>query len=176
MLKSLLISLAILFCATILESSIFTNISFFIVVPDILLILSIYFSLLNGKLYGEITGFGSGLFLDLITGSPFGLNCLLRTIIGYVFGFFSRTVIISGLIMPVLSAGVGTIFKRLFLMIISFIFPSINLYVYSFISKEFLFEFCANIVFAIIIFKIMGFFKKTLSLYDTRDMINHVQD
>lgn len=176
MLKSLLISFAILFCTTIIESSIFTNISFFIVVPDCLLILSIYFSLLNGKLFGEITGFGSGLFLDFITGTPFGLNCLLRTIIGYVFGLLSKAVIISGIIMPVLSVAVGTILKRLLLVFISLIFPSINMNVYGFISKEFLFEFCANIVFAIIIFKIMGFFKKTISLYDTKDMINNVQN
>jgi len=176
MLKSLLISIAIIFCTIIIESSIFTNISFFIVVPDLVLILSIYFSLLNGKLYGEITGFASGLFMDFISGAPFGLNCLLRTLIGYIFGLFSKAVIISGIIMPVLSVGLGTIVKRVLLIIISLIFPSINLNVYSFISKEFLFEFCSNIVFAIIIFKIMGFFTKTISLYNTRDMINNVQD
>ena len=62
MLKSFLISIFILLCATILESSILSNISFFYVVPDIVLICSIYFALLNGRTFGETTGFFSGLF------------------------------------------------------------------------------------------------------------------
>lgn len=171
MLKSFLISIVILFCTTIIESSIFSNI--FTVVPDLLLIISIYFSLLNGKFYGEITGFVSGLFLDFISGVPFGLNCLLRTIIGYVYGLFSKTIVISGIVMPVLSVGIGTILKRLLLLFITLIFPKLNLNIYGFISKQFLFEFCANIICAIIIFKILSFFKKSLSIYDAKDMINN---
>ena len=66
MIKSILISTFILLCATIIESSILSNISFLLVVPDLVLICSLYFSLLNGKTIGETTGFISGLFLDLI--------------------------------------------------------------------------------------------------------------
>ena len=51
MAKSIIVSTLILFFTAILEASIFSNISFFIVVPDFLLICSIYFSLLNGKFY-----------------------------------------------------------------------------------------------------------------------------
>lgn len=173
--KSLLISTLILLCTTIIESSIFTNISFFLVVPDLVLICSIYFSLLNGKLYGETTGFISGLFLDFITGTPFGFNTLVRTIIGYIFGFFSKTVIISGIIMPVLSVGIGTILKRLVLFFVAIIFPNTNLHIYSFISSEFLFEFISNIVLSVPIFYFLGFFKRILSTNDTKDVIDNVQ-
>lgn len=173
MFKSILISSIILFVTTIIESSIFTNIPFFIVVPDVVLICSIYFSLTNGKLFGEISGFISGLFLDFITGVPFGLNTLLRTIIGYLMGLFAKSVIISGLIMPVLSVGIGTLIKRLLLIIVSLVFPKINLSIYGFISSQFLFEFCANIILAPVIFYILGFFKKSISLYDEKDMIGN---
>ena len=81
MVKSILFSTFILFCATIIEASILSNISFLLVVPDIVLICTIYFSLLNGKTVGETTGFISGLFLDFITGMPVGFNCLYRTVI-----------------------------------------------------------------------------------------------
>ena len=67
MIKSLLISTLFLFSATIIEASILSNISFLLVVPDLVLICCIYFSLLNGKLYGQISGFISGIFLDFIT-------------------------------------------------------------------------------------------------------------
>lgn len=174
MAKSFIVSTLILFFTCILEASIFSNISFFIVVPDFLLICTIYFSLLNGKFYGETTGFTSGLFLDFITGSPLGLNCLLRTILGYVFGLFSETVIISGIIMPVLSVGVGTILKRLLLLLIGFLFPSTNVSIYGFVSSQFLFEFCANVILAPLVFFLLGYAKNVLSTSTTQDKIDNV--
>lgn len=174
MAKSILVSTLILFFTAILEASIFTNISFLIVVPDFLLICSIYFSLLNGKFYGETTGFLSGLFLDLITGVPLGLNCLLRTIIGYLFGLFSETVIISGIIMPVLSVGCGTLIKRLILITIGLLFPSCNVNIYGFISNQFLFEFCANVILAPVVFFMLGYAKNVLATSTTKDKIDNV--
>ena len=132
MIKSLLISTLILFSATIIEASILSNISFLLVVPDLVLICCIYFSLLNGKLYGEISGFISGIFLDFITGVPLGLNCIFRTIIGYFTGFFSNTIIISGIVIPMLSVGLATLTKKLLLFFISLFFPKL----YSTISKK----------------------------------------
>lgn len=173
MVKSLLISTLILFSAAIIESSVLSNISFLLIVPDLVLICSIYFSLLNGKLYGEISGCVSGVFLDFITGVPFGLNCVYRTIIGYVFGLFADTIIISGLVIPMLSVGVGTLAKKLLIFIVSLVFPKLSLNVYSIISKEFLFELCANIILAPIVFKFLSFFKQQLSIRDTKDMIDN---
>ena len=85
MAKSFLTSTLIIFFTIILEATVLTNISFLLVVPDIVLIITIYLSLLNGKLYGETTGFISGLFLDFITGVPFGFNCIYRTLMGYFY-------------------------------------------------------------------------------------------
>ena len=173
MVKSLLISSLIFFAATIIESSILSNISFLLVVPDLVLICSIYFSLLNGKLYGEISGFISGLFLDFITGVPMGLNCIFRTIIGYFTGFFSNTIIISGIVIPMSSVGIATVTKKLLIFLISLFFPKLQLNNYSIISYYFLFEFCANIILAPIIFKFLSFFKRQLSIHNTKDMIDN---
>lgn len=174
MLKSILASSLILFSTVIVESSILSNIPFLIVVPDIVLICTLYFSLLNGKLYGEISGFISGLFLDFFTGVPFGFNCLYRTLMGYLFGLFSKNIILSGIFIPMLSVGIGTALKRIFIFLISMLFPNTNLYVYGFISYEFLFEFVSNIILAPIIFKFLSFFIKTLSIYDDKDLVDNV--
>lgn len=173
MVKSLLISTLFLFAATIIESSILSNISFLLVVPDLVLICCIYFSLLNGKLYGEVSGFISGLFLDFITGVPMGFNCIIRTIIGYITGLFSNTIIISGLVIPMASVGIATLTKKLLIFLISLFFPKLSLNVYSIISYEFLFEFCANIILAPVVFKFLSFFKPQLSIHDTKDMIDN---
>lgn len=173
MVRSLLISTLFLFAATIIESSILSNISFLLVVPDLVLICCIYFSLLNGKLYGEVSGFISGLFLDFITGVPFGFNCVFRTLIGYITGLFSNTIIISGLVIPMTSVGIATLTKKLLIFLISLFFPKLSLNVYSIISYEFLFEFCANIILAPVVFKFLSFFKPQLSIHDTKDMIDN---
>lgn len=173
MVRSLLISTLFLFAATIIESSILSNISFLLVVPDLVLICCIYFSLLNGKLYGEVSGFISGLFLDFITGVPFGFNCVFRTLIGYITGLFSNTIIISGLVIPIASVGIATLTKKLLIFLISLFFPKLSLNVYSIISYEFLFEFCANIILAPVVFKFLSFFKSQLSIHDTKDMIDN---
>ena len=173
MIKSLLISTLFLFAATIIESSILSNISFLIVVPDLVLICCIYFSLLNGKLYGEISGFISGIFLDFITGVPFGFNCVFRTLMGYLFGIFSETIIISGLVIPMVSVAIGTVSKKLLIFLISLMFPKLSLNIYSIISYQFLFEFSANVILAPIIFKFLSFFKMHLSIRDTKDMIDN---
>lgn len=173
MVKSLFVSMLILFSAAIIETSVLSNISFLIIVPDLVLICAIYLSLLNGKLYGEISGFISGIFLDFITGVPYGLNCIYRTIIGYVFGIFSESIILSGIVIPMLSVGVGTLSKKLLIFLISLVFPKLSLNVYSLISKEFLFELCANIILAPVIFKFLSFFRRQLSIRDTKDMIDN---
>lgn len=174
MFKSILVSSLILFSTMIIESSILSNIPFLIVVPDLVLICSLYFSLLNGKLYGEISGFISGLFLDFMTGVPFGFNCLYRTLIGYLAGLFSKNIILSGIFIPMISVGIGTIVKRIFIFLISVLFPNSHLYIYGFISYEFLFEFLSNIILAPVIFKFLSFFRKTLSIYDEKDLVDNV--
>ena len=77
MLKSTLVSFAILLIVSLFESAILSNIIYFPAIPDILLLCSMYFSLLNGKTFGVCTGFVSGLMWDFLTGCPIGYNCLI---------------------------------------------------------------------------------------------------
>lgn len=174
MIKSFLISIFILICATIIESSILSNIIFLYVVPDLVLMCSIYFSLINGKTFGEITGFCSGIFLDFITGIPFGFNCFIRTIIGYISGLFSNSIIISGIITPILAVGIGTVAKVILIQLVALFFPNVNIYVTGLISYEFLFEFIENIILAPFVFRLLGFFKSSLALLSTKDRIDNV--
>lgn len=174
MAKSILLSSFIMLCAAVLESSILSNINFLYVVPDLVLICSLYFSMLNGKLVGETTGFISGLILDFITGIPFGFNCLFRTIIGYVYGIFSKTIIISGIIMPMLSVGIATVVKTLMIQLIGLLFPNVHIYIAGFISFDFLFEFVENVILAPFVFSFLGFFRKYLIVASVKDNIDNV--
>ena len=174
MARSLLLSSFILLCVTVVESSILSNLAILYVVPDLVLICTIYFSLLNGKALGVTNGFISGLFLDFITGLPLGFNCLYRTFLGYLYGLFSNTIIISGIMVPMMSVGIGTLAKTLLVHLIALFFPNVNIYVTSIISYQLLFEFVENVLLAPFIFKFLGFFKKNLVIKTTQDRVDDV--
>lgn len=173
MAKSILISSFIMLCATVIETAVLSNISFLYVVPDLVLICSIYFSVLNGKFAGETTGFVSGLILDFMTGIPFGFNCLFRTIIGYGFGIFTETIIFSGFVMPMLCVAIGTFAKYFLTFLISLFFPNVHILAIGIISKEFLFELVLNVILAPAIFKFLGVFKKSLAVKDIKEKVDH---
>ena len=174
MAKSILVSSFILFCAVIIEASVLANISFLYAMPDLVLICTVYFALLNGRGIGETTGFISGLLIDFITGIPFGFNCLLRTIIGYIFGFFTETLILKGFVIPMTTIAIATILKSVLITVLKIFFPNVNLYHPGLISNQFLFEFIANIILAPFIFKFLSFFNRTLEISTTQDRVDNV--
>lgn len=163
MIKSYSISALILLIVTLIETAILSNITILPAVPDLILICVLYFSLLNGKMYGETTGFVSGLFLDFLSGAPFGFNCLFRTVMGYIAGSLYGFVNYSGFVIPMVMGAVGTIIKAFLIWIISLFFPSF-VYTYTIISIPFLFELILNSLLTPFIFKLLNVFSRTLSV------------
>ncbi|MBQ0052748.1 MAG: rod shape-determining protein MreD [Treponema sp.] len=163
MIKSLLVFVLVSLAFVLFETSILTNLLFLPSVPDLLLLCSLYVSVNNGKLYGASSGFISGFFLDFLSVSPFGLNCLLRTIIGYVAGIFSKSLNIVGFFIPAFLGILATLVKALLIWFISIFFVnSVNSY--NLLSVQFLFELGANAILTPFVFKFLGIFDKMLLL------------
>lgn len=163
MIKSFSISTLIVLCASLIESTVLTNITSLPAIPDLVLICVLYFSIENGKLMGETTGFVSGLLLDFLSACPFGLNCLLRTILGYLGGLFNKTLNTDGFFVPALLGLCATIIKALLLWIISFLYPS-AVVAYNPFTLLFLFELLFNTVLTPFIFKFLSLFHTSLLL------------
>ena len=174
MVKSILVSSFILFCAVLIETSVLANISFLYVVPDLVLICCVYFSLLNGKGVGQATGFVSGLLLDFITGIPFGFNCILRTVIGYVFGLFTETMILKGFVIPAATVGAATILKSVLISLLRLLFPNVNIFHPGLISNQFLYEFGVNVILSPFVFKFLSLFNRNIGISTTQDRIDNV--
>ena len=162
MVKSYLVSALILLCVAIIETAILSNITFLPAIPDLLLICSVYFSLLNGRGMGEFSGFLSGLFIDFLSGTPFGFNCIFRTIIGYAIGWFGSSINYRGFFIPALTGLIATILKVLLIWVISLFFPAVSAS-YSIVSLPFLFELVANTLLTPFIFKILSSFDRIIS-------------
>lgn len=168
MTKSFFMSFFMVVIALIIETTVLANIYILPVVPDLVLICTVYFSILNGSTYGQLNGFTSGLLIDFISGVPMGLNCLFRTIIGYIYGIFSRHIFITKVFVPIVSVSTATLLKTFLLWLTSILFPlSINSI--SIFSLDFVFELLFNTLLAPFIFTFLNAFRATIALYDNED-------
>ena len=153
--KSFLTCFIFIFTFLFLECSILSNIVFLPVVPDFLLLFTLYISIQKGSMQGQSVGFFSGLLVDFVSAAPLGLNALLRTIIGFIGGLFHLTIGTNGIFTPIVLGVLATFVKVFLTYLVSFFFPGVVL-VYSFFSKIFLFECIFNGLLAPILFFIFS--------------------
>ncbi|MEM0961452.1 MAG: rod shape-determining protein MreD [Bacteroidota bacterium] len=72
----------------ILVQWLLSNLRLWDVWPDVVLLYIAFAALRRGRVAGAVTGFGTGLAMDFfITGTP-GLNTVLKTLMGFIIGFF----------------------------------------------------------------------------------------
>ena len=71
----------------ILQITLIPRISMFGSKPDLPLALIVSVALFKGSFHGGLVGFASGLFCDLFSGGPLGVQSFSRTVVGYCTGF-----------------------------------------------------------------------------------------
>lgn len=74
----------------LLQTSVFSNISFSNEVPDLMLILVIATAYTRGRKKGAVVGFCAGLLLDIYFSDIIGFCALLYVLIGYFAGYFHK--------------------------------------------------------------------------------------
>ena len=81
-------AIVLFFPLLLLQSTLVPLISIVGVIPDLILILLVYFTLRMGQIHGTVLGFTYGFLLDIITGNVFGSAMISKTISGFVAGYF----------------------------------------------------------------------------------------
>ncbi len=74
----------------VLQGTLFKEISFGTISPNLLLILAVSFGLMRGKRTGLLIGFFSGLMMDIFVADYIGFYALLLMYLGYLAGSFNR--------------------------------------------------------------------------------------
>jgi len=72
----------------IIQLTVIPLISIFDIVPNLLIIMAVYYGLLGGQIYGMILGFLFGFFFDLFSGGVLGASMLSMTISVFISGYF----------------------------------------------------------------------------------------
>ena len=80
----------IIVVAVVLQVSIISNLRVAGLHPEIIWLLPIFAGLVAGSEPGAITGFASGIALDCIQPTPFGLTALVATLLGFSIGLFAE--------------------------------------------------------------------------------------
>lgn len=157
-----------------LETAILSNLYFLPVVPDLLLLYTVYVAIHRGCLHGETEGFASGLLIDCLSSAPLGLNALLRTIVGFISGLFFLTINTHGFIIPFIIGCCATIAKIILMSVISFFFPG-NVFAYDLFSSTVWIEVLLNSLCAPILFAICSKFDSiTNEPTDTIDSVERI--
>lgn len=161
MIKSYISCFVLMIITVLAETSLLSNIYFLPAIPDFMLLCLIYVSVKNGKTFGEVNGFLSGLLLDFLSGTPFGLNCLLRSLFGYTCGAMKKMLNIESVWVSFCIGFFATLYKALIVFVISLLFPN---YVnsYHLFSMVFAFELGFNTLLAPVVFKVLKCFNDFL--------------
>lgn len=86
--SDLVYSILLFFPLLIIQTTIVPLIAVRGAIPDLILILLVFFTLRNGQFYGTVLGFIYGFLFDIITGSFLGSTMLSKTLAGFLAGYF----------------------------------------------------------------------------------------
>jgi len=122
MAKNVIWTVVFVFVAAILQSTLLSHLAVHRAVPDLALGILVYVAYVNGLMAGQISGFFSGLTLDLISAAPLGLNALVRTLIGAFAGFIRGRVVLDYVLVPMVLCAAATLLKAALLFPLSLVF------------------------------------------------------
>jgi len=155
MIRSVLLSTALLIACIFAQSTWFGGIAVFGVVPDLSLIVLIWLSYKNGQVEGPISGFLAGLAEDFLSTSPLGFHAFVKTAVAALTAVLHGSFFIDRLLLPILLGIAGTIVKALAVGLLYLIFGS-SIHAYSFVDKVLWIEAAYNGILAPAVFLILS--------------------
>jgi rod shape-determining protein MreD len=99
----------LLFFAVVVQVTIVGSIGIFGGSPDLLLVTLVAVALMNGAVFGAVSGFWAGLLLDVALLDTLGFTSLLLTLLGFWIGRYGETTGRGRAHAPLLSVAVATV-------------------------------------------------------------------
>ena len=121
MIKSVVWTVAFGLVAAILQSTLLSHLTLYRAVPDIALGIVVYSAYVNGVMAGQLSGFFYGIGLDFLSAAPFGLNALVRTLIGALAGLMKGTFFLDIFLLPMILCASATLLKALILLLLNLV-------------------------------------------------------
>jgi len=120
-LKKVLIFGISVYVLYILQTALFPYFELGGIVPNLLLVLTVFYGFMRNSREGMIAGFCCGLVLDFTTGLLFGVHILALLLIGFLNGFFRKIFFGDDVKLPILFTGISDLFYGLFMYFFFFV-------------------------------------------------------
>lgn len=132
MLRKIVVALFIVVCF-ILQSSVFMNLAFAGIIPNLMIILTSSFGFMRGEKEGLLIGFFCGLLSDVFFGGFLGFYALLLMYIGYLNGKFCKIFYPEDIKLPLALIVVSDLSYGIICYILTFMLRSRFEFVYYFL-------------------------------------------
>jgi len=106
--KRTVILVAVIVTALLLQTTVFPELTFLGVKPELLYLVTVVFAALQGPAEGAVVGFVSGLSQDFLLNTPKGITALTLTMLGYTIGLARQYITSPSPLLPAFLVAVGT--------------------------------------------------------------------
>jgi len=149
--------LILIWICFILQSTVFKLQTFTNVSPNLLLMMTVSIAFMQGKKEGLLTGFVSGLLIDVFFGTILGIYSLLYMLTGFAAGSFAQIYFDEDVTIPVALVTVADFILNFLIYVVGFLlrgrtaFPT---YLLQIILPEMIFTAVMTLIFYRVIYKI----------------------
>ncbi len=162
MVKNIVWASVFVIIAAILQSTLLAKIAVYHAVPDIALLVLVYFSYVNGMMKGQLVGFIGGLVLDCFSAAPLGLNAFIRTLIGSLTGLLKGNFFLDYIFLPLALGASASILKAILLFLLHLLFAD-SVPSYRLDIPTFWVELIMNTLLAPLVFAFLRLFRSILT-------------
>jgi rod shape-determining protein MreD len=106
--KRIAVLLVVIVTALLLQTTVFPELAFLGVRPELLYLVTVVFAALRGPTDGAIVGFVGGLAQDFLLNQPKGITALTLTMLGYTVGLARQYLTSPSPLMPAVLVALGT--------------------------------------------------------------------
>ncbi len=121
MTRRVLVTIAIVLTALLLQSTLFWQLKLVGVRPELMYLVTIVIAILEGPQEGAVTGFFAGMAQDFLLNQPKGITALTLTLVGYAAGLARQYIVSPSPLLPTILVGVGTAAGVAFYQIVAFL-------------------------------------------------------
>ena len=166
--KRKVVTFLLIIACFLIQSTVWPLLPFGTVTPNFLMVLTVSFALMHGSRSGVLTGFVSGLLVDIMYGSLIGMNALLFMLAGYLTGKVYQVFFDDDIKAPLLLVGISQFCYGIIYYIIQFIFGTRHEFG-AYMLKAFLPELIYTLIITVLIYWIFYKINKKLQEDETED-------
>lgn len=167
--KRKIVTAVLIVVTVLLQCSFFQIFEIASVKPNLMVILTISFGLMRGRMSGLLIGFAGGMCMDLFYPGPIGLNALLYMWIGYASGYCYRIFYDDDIKTPLLLVTAGDLFYSFSMYTLTFLLRG-RIHFWFYLGRIIIPELLYTIIATLVLYHFLYRINQNLNKSDKRSL------